>query len=231
MKAIFKTTLIALILCYFLPVHAQDDCDAYFPMKDGTVFEMTHYSDKGKEQGMTRSSIQDLTSSDESLKATVKVQSFDNKGKETYSSEYGVTCENGRFNLDMRSMMSGESMSSMQGMEIQVEADELAFPLDLQPGTDLPDAHLKVSMQSTGFNMGGLQITVTNRKVLPRETITTPAGTFDCTVISQDVETKMLVSIKASSKAWYAKGAGTVRSESYNKNGKLLGYEVLTSLK
>jgi hypothetical protein len=231
MKTLFQSTLIALLLCHFLPLQAQQDCDAYFPLNEGAVFEMTQYSDKGKEESKTRSTVKDISSAEESLTATVTVEYFDKKGESTYTSEYGVSCREGNFHLDMRSMMNSQNMASMQGMQIDVEADEMAFPLDLSPGTELPDAHLKVSMSSSGLNMAGMQVMVSNRKVLPRESITTPAGTFDCTVITQDVETKMIVSIKASSKTWYAQGAGVVRSESYNKNGKLMGYQELTSLK
>jgi hypothetical protein len=231
MKLSIEPTLAAFfLLCSFvLPASAQD-CDAYFPMKEGAVFEMTSYNDKDKEQSMTRNTISELNGEGE-FTATVKVQSFDKKGKETYNSEYGVACNGDHFKIDMRSMMSGENMASMQGMEVDVEADELAFPSNIQVGTDLPDASLSVSMQSAGFSMAGMKIDITNRKVLARESMTTPAGTFDCIVVTQDISTKMIVSIQASSKIWYAKNVGAVRSESYNKNGKRTGYEVLTSLK
>ena len=67
-----------------------------------------------------------------------------------------------------------------------------------------------------------------DRKVEKREDITTSAGTFNCIVISQTISTKMMVRIKASSKECYAENVGMVRSESYNKKGKLLGYSELT---
>ena len=38
----------------------------------------------------------------------------------------------------------------------------------------------------------------------------------------------MIMNIEGSSKEWYAEGVGVVRSESYNKNGKLTGYSELT---
>lgn len=231
MKTSIKIALSALFMIFLFAIPAvAQDCDAYFPMEEGTVFEMTSYNDKDKMQGMTRNTVVDLNADGE-FTATVKVKSFDKKGKETYDSEYGVACEEGHFKIDMRSMMSSENMASMQGMEVDVEADELAFPANMQPGTDLPDASLKVSMQSAGFSMAGMQIEITNRKVVANESMTTPAGTFDCVVVTQDINTKMVVGIKASSKTWYAKGVGTVRSESFNKNGKRMGYEVLTSLK
>jgi hypothetical protein len=38
-----------------------------------------------------------------------------------------------------------------------------------------------------------------------------------------------MVKTEASSKEWYAEGVGLVKSEIYNKKGKLMGYSELTS--
>lgn len=75
------------------------------------------------------------------------------------------------------------------------------------------------------------KVNMTDYKVEAREQVTTPAGEFDCLVISQRVSTKVIVKVEAGSMEWYAKGIGMVRSESYNKKGKLVGYDVLTELK
>ena len=68
-----------------------------------------------------------------------------------------------------------------------------------------------------------------NRKVEKQESITTPAGTFDCYVIYSETKTKMMMANKTfPSRTWLAKGVGMVKQESYNKNGKLMGSMVLT---
>jgi len=76
-----------------------------------------------------------------------------------------------------------------------------------------------------------MNVWITNRKVEAIEDITTPAGTFTCYKISSDVETKMMMKISIKSVEWYAKNVGTVRTESYNNNGKLTGYTLLTDFK
>ena len=75
-----------------------------------------------------------------------------------------------------------------------------------------------------------MTIYVTDRAVEARESLTTSAGTFDCIKITQKETTKMIVKIQATSKEWYAENIGMVRSESYNKKGKLTGYSVLTKI-
>ena len=72
-------------------------------------------------------------------------------------------------------------------------------------------------------------VNITNRKVEGKESVTTPAGTFDCFKITYDIETKFGVKIERNAIEWIAKNVGTVRSESY-KGDKLEGYTELTKL-
>ena len=44
------------------------------------------------------------------------------------------------------------------------------------------------------------------------------------------ISTKMMIRIKNKSKEWYAEDVGMVRSETYNKRGKLMGYSELTKI-
>ena len=75
-----------------------------------------------------------------------------------------------------------------------------------------------------------MNIIITDREVVGKETLTTPAGTFECFVISQsNVSKGMTGTIKRTSKQWIAAGVGVVKTEDYKKNGKLDGYSLLTS--
>jgi hypothetical protein len=76
-----------------------------------------------------------------------------------------------------------------------------------------------------------MTINVSNRKVEAVENLTTPAGTFECYKISFDVATKMMINVKSKGVEWFAKGIGMVKNETYDSNGKLLGSNVLTSIK
>lgn len=230
-STISRNFLLFLALFSFSFLAKAQNCEAYYPMDEGSVFEMTSYDAKGKETGKARNTVIEKKVNGDELEAVVKVDHFDKKGKESFSSEYSMFCKNGQFSLDMRNMMGPDNMGSLQNVEVTVDASEMTFPVDPQPGTTLEDAHLKVSMNTSGFSMGGMQVNITNRKIKGRESITTPAGTFDCVVITQNVESKTMgIKISASGKTWYSKGAGAVRTESYNKKGKLMGTEILTSL-
>jgi hypothetical protein len=76
-----------------------------------------------------------------------------------------------------------------------------------------------------------MNVEITDRKVLGKETMQTSAGSFPCLILSQRVKSKiMMFNVEATSKEWYAEGVGMVRSESYDKKGKLTSYSVLTAL-
>jgi hypothetical protein len=79
-----------------------------------------------------------------------------------------------------------------------------------------------------------MTVTITDRKVVGKESVTTPAGTFDCFKITSNstIKTKTVVGITMEFSAieWLAPKAAIVKSESYKK-GKLQGYTLLTKLK
>lgn len=211
--------------------HAQNDCNPYLPPAKGAKWEITTYSDKDKETGRIAYELVDREETAEGVTFTVKAAYFDKKGKEGYQSTYKAYCRDGKFELDMAFMVNGEAMQAYQNMEAEIDATNLTMPpLDSAPGTSLPDGSMTMKMGSGGVTMFTTTVAVTDRKVESRENITTPAGTFDCLKTSQTVNTKAILNVTASSIDWYAEKVGMVRSESYNKNGKLAGYSVLTKL-
>ncbi|MEQ9168598.1 MAG: hypothetical protein RLO12_20235, partial [Fulvivirga sp.] len=94
----------------------------------------------------------------------------------------------------------------------------------LSVGMSLNDASLKMS-GSIPFKM---EVNIVNRKVEGKESITTPAGTFECYKITYTINTKSIMSMETTGADWIAKEIGMVKSENYNKNGKLQGYSLLT---
>jgi hypothetical protein len=73
-----------------------------------------------------------------------------------------------------------------------------------------------------------MYVNLSNRKCAAIESVTTPAGTFECYKITQDVEAKAIVKVLATDITWLAEGVGVVKSESYDKKGKLMGSSQLT---
>lgn len=139
-----------------------------------------------------------------------------------------MKCENGTFYFEMNNMMSGQSYK--EG-EVDIKSDDSDMPANLAVGQTLKDGTITMTMKNTAVQMMNMRITVKNRKVEAIETITTPAGTFECYKISYNVESKMMFTMESKGVEWIAKDVGMIKSESHDKNGKLTGSTVLTSLK
>lgn len=112
------------------------------------------------------------------------------------------------------------------GVTITSSGGESSLPSDLAPGDILPDIY--ASVKALGLTM---RITVTERKVLRTETISTPAGKFSCLVIRErKVEKGMGRNRHTVADTWYARGAGMVRHDTYDPDLKLITSEVLTEV-
>ena len=208
--------------------NAQVDCRPYVPTEKGTKWEITNYNAKGKQQGKTAFELVDKMVSGDDITFTIKHTSYDKKGEEIYSGSYEAKCVNGVFQLDMTSKMDGAAMQRFQNMDVTIDASDFELPdFDAAPDTTLADGELKVTVDAGGLGLG-MTVLITDRKVESNEELETPAGKYNCIVLTQHVSTKMMIKVQGKSKEWYAEGVGLVRSESYNKKGKLLGYSELT---
>jgi len=228
MKVLLSITLALLMT---VSVAAQTSCKPYIPANKGSKWEVTNYNPKGKIQGKTAYELVEKLEADSATTFTIKSTSTDKKGENPFTQQYKAYCKKGNFEFDMAVMMDPAAVSSYSTMDMDMDATEYTLPsMDAKPGTKLADGKLTVKIGSGGMTMFTMTINVTDRKVEAQEERKTPAGTFKCLKFSQRVNTKMMVKIEASSKEWYAEGVGMVRSESYNKGGKLTGYSELTKL-
>ena len=204
--------------------YSQENCSKYYPLEEGTKFQITNY-DKNDKPGAV---IDYLVKESTGDSAIIYYEMMDEKGELVLSSEYGFRCENDGISIDFNSLAAPGMMQQYQEMEVDLTGTNLFLPNNLSVGQSLPDADLLMNVRMTPINMK-LTVRIFDRKVEGEETVTTPAGTFDCIVISQSSETKMGVKVSASSREWYAPEVGLVKQESYNKKGKLMGRSELTA--
>lgn len=211
-------------------VQAQN-CDFYFPTKKGSLIETTNYDKKGRVTGVATSTVIDF--SENGGAQTVKVAS-EFKSAESDSvmkAEYTVKCENGEFYINMDNFLDKNAMSAYKNMEIKVDYDQMTLPSNLQIGQTLGDGRVTAKIANSGVNLMTINVLITNRKVAGNESVTTPAGTFDCIKISYDVESKIIFKVKSSCAQWFAKDVGIVKTETYDKKGRLETSSLITKIK
>ena len=157
----------------------------------------------------------------------------DEKGKEIFVSDYKLSCTGDVVKIDYNSLVPAQMMKQYtdMGVEMEISGTDIELPNDLSVGQGLDDANVAMSIKMPGMNMN-IKVDQLNRIVEKKESVNTPAGTYECYVITQDnVSETMGVKQTMQSKLWLAEGVGMVKQETYNKKGDLMSKSELTSFK
>jgi len=208
----------------------SQDCDFYFPLDKGSKIETTDYDKKGKVTGVGTATILESTNSIGSQSVKVAAEYKAAGSDSIFKTEYSVKCENGQYYVNMNSFLDKNALSGYQNMDITVDAEQMTMPANLTAGQVLGNGRVTAKIASSGINLMTLNTLITNRKVDGFESVTTPAGTFDCVKISYDMEVKVMFKVNMKCTQWYAKNVGAVKTETYDKKGKLETSSMITKI-
>jgi len=230
MKSI--ATILTILICSALTF--GQECDTYLLLNEGASFEYTNYDKKGKAITVGNHLAEKVENNGGKFNSKIKLDVKDLKKGDTFSMEYDVGCEDGILSIDMSRFFDSNQLKQYEGadFDIDIEGDMLYFPRDLKEGETLNDGHITIKVNKDGFTFVTMTMTVLNRKVLGKESITTKAGAFDCQKVTYDFESKFgILKVKGSAAEWYHDNRIIVRSESYSKKGKLIASTELTAIK
>lgn len=226
MKHLFVIFL-ALVLTGFVK---GQDCN-FYSLTEGMVTSYQNLDAKGKVTSTTRSTCLKVNKAGNAVLYKMKSEYADAKNSNPSTTEYEMKCEDGVFYVDMKNFIDPKSMEAFKGMDISVDSKDMMYPAALSAGQTLPDANITVSAATGGVSILNLSVNITNRKVSGTESVTVPAGTFECYKITYDVETKMMFKVYATVTEYVNLGVGNVKTETYDKKGKLAGTIQLVELK
>ncbi len=205
-------------------------CSTYYPIEEGVRLEYTMYDKKEKVDGTQWQEFREVKETSDGLEAKVYMGLLDEKGKETFSTSYGMSCNGNAIRIDYESLLSGPMLDQQEDVEAEITGTDIELPNRLKVGMELPDANVEMK-----FSMGPMKMTMevntTDRKVEKIETLQTPAGSFECYVIYSNTQSKMMMGDRSfPTRIWLAKEVGMVQSESYNTKGKLMSRMVLSKI-
>lgn len=216
-------TSILLIFCFGI-VSISQDCLKYYPINDNDQFTIENYDKKAKLTGYSEYKV--LENLD--TKIRYAITTYDRKDEMIGEMEFEILCGNNTMSISMENFVPMSTYQQMESMTVEVTGDYLDYPNQLVPNTKLPDADMKIAVGMSGTNMMVTNIQIYNRKVHEMESVEVPAGTFNCFKISETVTAKVLITKTTAKNVIYLSPEyGFVKSESYNKKGKLLGYSLL----
>lgn len=225
-----------LLFCVFAcaSMSYAQQCDTYLLLKEGSAFEYTNYDRKGKAITVGEHLAKTVSENAGVYNSLISLDIKDLKKGDEFKMEYEVGCENGILSIDMSRFFDSAKLMQYEGsdFDINIEGDMLYFPKDMSVGDELNDGSITVKVVKDGFTLVTMTMDVLNRKVEATESVTTDAGTFECQKVSYDFESKFgIIKVKGSAQEWYHNDRLLIKSESYNKKGKLLGSTALTKIK
>lgn len=225
-----KLILFTAIVLVALGINAQE---IFFPTKEGTVLVYKTFDKKDKVTNTIQYTITHLEISGSDMDITYLCESIDPKDKLVFKEEITIHQKGDKLYLDMSNFINKAAFQQNGEIpaEVVVSGNNMEIPLNPQPGDILPDAHVEMALKMGFVNMK-ISADVTNRKVEAIEDVVVKGGSFKSYKFSSDINSvAMGIKVRAKSVEWYAKGIGTVKSESYDKNGNLQSHTELIEIK
>ncbi len=224
-------------LLFFISVSGQN-CSGYYYLNNNEV-EMTTYDNKAKESGKLTYTISDVNKTGNATTASFTSEMVDEKGKSLSKGAGKYKCSGGNLFIDAKVAMPQEQMAAYKGMDVKADEVFIEYPASFAAGQSLKDANFKMDVNNKGTAFSTVTMDQTNRKVEGKESVTSPAGTWECWKITYDGRFKATIGgpggigipVSFKSTEWFAPGFGIVKTETYNKNGKLMGSTLITSVK
>lgn len=212
-------SIIAILLSFGTASFAQN-CKNYLLLQNNKKLEVTIYNKKGKENGKQVWNISDVKSQGNATTATVKSEFFNKNGKSLNQAVNQIKCTGGMLQMNMKMMLNEDQVKSWgEKAEVKATGEFLDYPATLHEGDHLPDGNLKMDIKTEqGMNVS-VELEVTNRLVNGKESVTSPAGTWECFKIAsnQKIISRIAgigIPIKMDVTEWFAPGVGVIKTES-----------------
>lgn len=194
---------------------------------------MVNLNSRGKEIGRIVYKITKVSKEGAEVVIDMDFESFDKKGKSEMASSMQMRCNGNEMRMDASAMMGQDQAKQYEAFDMKFTSKDIVYPANLSVGQSLPDG----SMHGEGA-AGPMSMTTdanfVNRKVVSKEKITVPAGTFDTYKITTDmnvaVKSVMKMNIEFNTISYRAdKVLWDVKNETYRK-GKLVGSTELSKI-
>lgn len=213
MKKLFLPVLILASTYSF-----SQNCTDFYYMQNNKTIEMTITNKKEKEVGKIIYMIYNVQKSGGTLSSTVNSEFVDSKGNPGTKATSIIKCIGNILMMDMKMFIPSAQQEQMGGATATGQETFLEYPANMKEGDVLKDGEFSMDFKMQSGIGAHMKIDITKRKVQVKESITTPAGTWECIKITYHSKLiiKMGIGIPVNSDVteWYAPGFGVVKTES-----------------
>ncbi len=219
-----KNLVITIFILIVSKNFAQINYSKYYPLQVGTTIQYNLYDERGDLDGTSDYKITHVKNNEDETVVEMTVNFTNSKKEEALQSSYNIYCAGNGIKIDFKSLIPSEMLAQYKkiGMAVDLSGNDIEIPNDLSVGQLLEDANVIMNARIASMNIKTV-VNIMNRKVEKEEKLTTPVGSFDCIVIFSENESQIRGKKKVfSSRLWLAEGVGTVKQETYEKNGDLI---------
>lgn len=220
-----------LLYCVALLALLPSDKDAeepFFCERPGAVMRYERrFADNNKLKWTQEISILDVSEAEGGKRVSYKSEFRGKSGKLMYGGPVSLEMlvfPNGDIGMDLSASLKSVASNYVSDSKIKGEPCFSVLPSSMKEGDVLEDAVFDVTVVGIPC-----KVSVTDRKVVGRERITVPAGTFDCVVVLEHKSQRLGKLVVSYAYTWYAAGIGMVRHDTYIE-GSLKTTERLVSL-
>jgi len=142
-KKLLSTIIIGLSIVF--GVYAQE-CNATLFLKEGNILEYTSYNKKGKAETKGTHETLSVENEGDKLIAEIEYTASDIRGRDSFTSQYQVTCDDGLFSEDMVRFFDISTLQDYNEDDINIEIDGtvLEFPKGAVAGDMLNDGSITI---------------------------------------------------------------------------------------
>lgn len=208
-------------------------CTSFLWFKEGTVAEYSVKDASGNEKSHTTSTVTNVRNENGETIADFTTSFGTGKAiSVTYK------CNGDKIYMDMKGLFEKNfsALAEKGGMKLEMNDAYLSFPSTMKPGDELEGATIKVIATKDGKPVMTTISEVKDRIVESIEKQSTPAGSWDClkitetNITSSEMMGKQLPGKEEHTTYWFAPEVGMVKTESFDKDGKLITETDLVSL-
>lgn len=189
---------------------------------------------KGKTTGFIRNRVVKLDS-EQNKKQTIttgtallKSGHYDAKNKLLNLQDLTFRCRQDTSFTDGTSELNPDKLASFRDRIFVYSPTPVPWPNQATVGTQLPSGGITVQVSSSAVDIAKVYAKVQNRRVVGGlAPVTTPAGTFQCYKVEAELESAtvaradMVIRTKQRVVDFYSPAVGLVKTEVYDKKGKL----------
>ena len=219
-----KIRFLVMIAVSLLTVLGMSAQEPFFRQKEGVKLTYADKDKKGKINSYTETTATKVTGDADNCTVTYSMMVMDNKKNPVLKQPMTQTFEvkNGTVTYDPKSLVG----QIMEGMQVTVTGTPFQLPSNVKVGDTFGDYTITLNLAGIKTNTE-----VTGVKAVAEETLDVNGTSIDCVVIENTTVSKVIgIKQTAIQKIWYGHGIGPVKTNMYNKKGKLMTSQELVSI-